>query len=89
MGFREWDAGREKRHLVHVIVSHAQKVHFSPAVTDSNARWEGRALARGRTYPGRLCGSCSHRIGIGSKEALAVEMDDVVGIFGNPDLGLP
>jgi nicotinate-nucleotide pyrophosphorylase len=37
----------------------------------------------------RLCGSCNHRIGIGTKEALAVEMDDVVGIFGNPDLGFP
>ena len=37
----------------------------------------------------RLCISSNYRIGIGTEESLAIEMDDVVGIFGNPDLCFP
>ena len=37
----------------------------------------------------RLCGSSNDRIGIGTKEPLPIEMDNMVGIFSNPDLCLP
>jgi hypothetical protein len=37
----------------------------------------------------RLFRSFNHRVGIRTEKTFAVEVDNVVGIFGNPDLRFP